>query len=141
MKAPFQGGCLCGAVRFTCSAAPKGTPVCHCRDCQRFTGAPFAANLFVAADAVTFSGEVHSFTVEGDSGNTVTRCFCPTCGSPARLEAEAAPGFVILPLGAVDVVEGYAPSVELWTEHQLAPFCVQGEVKRFARNPPPRPRS
>ena len=39
----LTGGCLCGAVRYTTTADPLMTFVCHCRDCQRFTGSAFGA--------------------------------------------------------------------------------------------------
>ena len=34
----IKGGCLCGAVRYTAEADPTSATVCHCRDCQKFTG-------------------------------------------------------------------------------------------------------
>jgi len=40
----IKGGCLCGAVRYTAQADPTSATVCHCRDCQKFTGSAFAAN-------------------------------------------------------------------------------------------------
>ncbi len=42
----MQGGCLCGKVRYTISAEPVFTGVCHCTDCQKATGSAF--NIVVA---------------------------------------------------------------------------------------------
>ena len=36
--AKITGGCLCGAVRYTAEAEAASATVCHCRDCQKFTG-------------------------------------------------------------------------------------------------------
>src|SRR4051794_40882932 len=36
----FEGGCLCGAVRFTATGEPKGVYWCHCQSCRRHSGAP-----------------------------------------------------------------------------------------------------
>ena len=33
----LEGGCLCGAVRYTSEAEPALTAVCHCPDCQKQT--------------------------------------------------------------------------------------------------------
>ncbi|HEU0005684.1 MAG TPA: aldehyde-activating protein, partial [Terriglobia bacterium] len=49
MKIPFTGGCVCGAVRYECSAEPIMMFKCHCRDCQRVTGGGFVAGLVVPA--------------------------------------------------------------------------------------------
>jgi hypothetical protein len=36
----FEGGCLCGAVRFTATGQPKGVYWCHCQSCRKHSGAP-----------------------------------------------------------------------------------------------------
>jgi hypothetical protein len=36
--AELNGGCLCGAVRYTSISTPEWVGVCHCRDCQIHTG-------------------------------------------------------------------------------------------------------
>src|ERR1700720_1833670 len=35
----INGGCLCGAVRYTADGDPTNATVCHCRDCQKAAGA------------------------------------------------------------------------------------------------------
>jgi hypothetical protein len=39
----LAGGCQCGAVRYRLAAEPTGVNVCHCRMCQKASGAPFMA--------------------------------------------------------------------------------------------------
>jgi hypothetical protein len=51
MKIPFTGGCVCGAIRYECSAEPIMMFKCHCRDCQQVTGGGFVAGLLVPASA------------------------------------------------------------------------------------------
>lgn len=81
MKIPFTGGCLCGAVRYECSARPVFMGNCHCRDCQRTTGTAYVAAVLVPREAVAITGEVKQFDVKADSGQTFSRRFCPDCGS------------------------------------------------------------
>ena len=37
---PIQGGCACGRVRYELRSQPFDTGYCHCRICQRISGAP-----------------------------------------------------------------------------------------------------
>jgi hypothetical protein len=56
----IKGGCLCGAVRYTAEADPTSATVCHCRDCQKFTG----QRLCRAGP-----GEQGSLTIRGQTQN------------------------------------------------------------------------
>ncbi|WP_041548911.1 GFA family protein, partial [Chamaesiphon minutus] len=55
MKTPFTGGCMCGAIRYECSAEPIAMGLCHCQDCQRATGSAFAAAVMLPRSAVLVS--------------------------------------------------------------------------------------
>jgi hypothetical protein len=77
----IKGGCLCGAVRYTAEADPTSATVCHCRDCQKFTGSAFAALVLATKEAVTLQGALKTFSSIGGSGNPILRHFCPECGS------------------------------------------------------------
>jgi hypothetical protein len=81
MSMSFSGGCLCGAVRYECFAAPMRSFKCHCRDCQRTSGSAFLPGMVVPADALKLiRGEPKYYAVTADSGHTVSRGFCPECG-------------------------------------------------------------
>src|SRR5258707_13767382 len=80
-KPGMSGGCSCGAVRYEASADPVVMLNCHCRDCQRASGAGFAAVVVVAKSALRIEGELRYHETVGESGNVVERGFCPTCGS------------------------------------------------------------
>ena len=81
----FTGKCLCGAVSYTSHEDPIVTINCHCEDCRRSTGAVFGTNVMVPEDRVDISGELNRYTHTADSGNTMTKMFCPHAGrlSPA----------------------------------------------------------
>lgn len=77
---PFEGSCSCGGVRYALTTAPMIVHCCHCRWCQRETGAAFALNAMIEADRVV----VHAgppIVVETPSasgkGQRISRC--PTC--------------------------------------------------------------
>jgi hypothetical protein len=39
----IRGGCLCGAIRYEGIGEPYNVTHCHCEDCRKSAGAPFAA--------------------------------------------------------------------------------------------------
>lgn len=74
------GGCACGHVRYELIAQPLIVHCCHCRYCQRQTGAAFALNaLFQAEHVVLISGAVNEITVPSPSGKGQTIARCPKC--------------------------------------------------------------
>ena len=95
----IKGGCLCCAVRYTAEADPTSATVCHCRDCQKFTGSAFAALVRVTKEALTIEGELKTFSSIGGSGNPILRHFCPECGSSIAEESGTRPGNIILNVG------------------------------------------
>ena len=119
---PHQtGGCLCGAVRITISAAPVRVGLCHCLDCRKRQGALFHAFAVFPSSAVTVTGETREYQ---------TRSFCPTCGSPVfdRFGAE-----LELHVGCLDATDQFRPTYESWTirrEAWLPPFDLAATYER-----------
>lgn len=80
MNNKFQtrdGGCTCGHVRYQVTSEPMIVHCCHCRGCQKNSGASFALNALFEADRVKLiSGEVEGVTVPTPSGTgqVITRC-------------------------------------------------------------------
>lgn len=77
---PAEGGCDCRAVRYRMESKPLFVHCCHCRWCQRESGASFALNAMIEADRVTSLGEEPELVLtpsESGSGQVVARC--PNC--------------------------------------------------------------
>ena len=53
---PIEGGCACQAVRYRMETRPLFVHCCHCRWCQRETGASFALNAMIETDRLTNLG-------------------------------------------------------------------------------------
>ena len=73
----LAGGCTCRAVRYRLTSKPIFVHCCHCRWCQRETGASFALNAMIEADRVVLeNGEpevVHTPSNSG-KGQKIARC-------------------------------------------------------------------
>lgn len=76
----LEGGCTCGAVRYRLSSVPLFVHCCHCRWCQRETGAAFAINALIEADRTDTLGarpEVVRTPSASGKGQNIARC--PEC--------------------------------------------------------------
>ncbi|MCG8614522.1 MAG: GFA family protein [Pseudomonadales bacterium] len=111
----IRGGCLCGAVRYECSAAPIVSLVCHCRDCQKSSGAPMVAVLFVPRESVSIQGVLKQFSSPGSSGKLTERHFCGECGSSVFGVAGAMPQFMAICSGSLDDSSWVKPQAQCWT--------------------------
>jgi len=131
----IKGGCLCGAVRYTAEADPTSATVCHCRDCQKFTGSVFAALVRVPKEALTIEGTFKTFSSIGGSGNPILRHFCPECGSSIAEEPGTRPGIIILNVGTFDDPTIAKPGREIFRGDAVPWIDVHGEIPRFAKRP------
>ena len=68
MELPLEGGCCCGAVRYTCSAAPQMIFNCHCKDCQKLAGGPCTTAVLVPTECLEIQGVLTRYTSTGDNG-------------------------------------------------------------------------
>lgn len=128
-QAELEGGCLCGAVRYRCVHVDD-PGFCHCRACQRVSGA--GAVPWVRVDAIEVEGRTATFA-EGAHGE---RVFCPRCGTGV---AERGDG-VWIALGTLDDPDAIAPRWHRQVRHQRRWAKLWDGWPRFADAEPPRPR-
>lgn len=111
----MQGGCLCGAVRYSTSGSPVATAVCHCTSCQKQSGASFSVNLLLLQTQVTIDGELAAYVDKNEDNQDVVRKFCPACGSPILSELASHPGLVAIKGGTLDDSTKLNPTAQFWT--------------------------
>ena len=133
--AKITGGCLCGVVRYRAEGDPSSASVCHCRDCQKFTGSAFATLVLVPKDALSIDGTLKTFRSIGGSGNPILRHFCPECGSSVAEEPGTRPGAVVLNVGTFDEPALAKPGREIFRDDALPWLHVDGDIPRFAKRP------
>lgn len=111
-----KGGCLCGAVRYECGAPPIMQGACHCRDCQKQTGAAYAVLAIFQKDDVTVTGDSYEvFVHKGESGQEVRRGFCSKCGSSILAEYDVTPDFAVVMSGTLDDPALVKPEWNIYT--------------------------
>lgn len=114
---PAEGGCGCRAVRYRMESAPLFVHCCHCRWCQRESGASFALNALIEGDRVTNLGvepELIDTPSESGSGQRIARC--PTCRIALWSNyAGAGPVFKFVRVGTLDNPDLLPPDIHIFT--------------------------
>jgi hypothetical protein len=111
----YSGGCSCGAVRYQASVAPQFSFHCQCRQCQQATGTGHASLFVVPVDAVSLSGELRFYEQTADDGNTVSRGFCPRCGSPVVGKSSGHPDIMLFAAASLDNPALFKPEKVVWS--------------------------
>jgi len=114
-KPVLTGGCQCGAIRFALSAPPLKVSICHCRMCQKASGAPFAA--FADIDRADFAwtrGAPATFR----SSSIAERDFCGACGTPLSFRRIDGARIEIM-TGAFDRPDRVVPTLQVGSESRL----------------------
>ena len=133
MGTTFSGRCLCGAVSYECTVAPIVMGNCHCRDCQRATGSAFAPGLLVPKEALAIRGEVRYYEVLGDSGNPLSRGFCPTCGSRLFGHGGGSPQLISILAGTLDAPSWFKPQADIYTSSAQAWDIMDPRLPKFTK--------
>ena len=98
----IQGSCHCGAIAYEADVDPQQASVCHCADCQTFSGSPFRASVPASAeDFHLLRGQPKIYVKTAESGNKRAQGFCGDCGTPIYATAPDNPQQYNLRLGAV----------------------------------------
>ena len=135
------GGCLCGAVRITAKGPPLRMAQCHCMDCQRASGTGHMSNASFKEADVEVTGVTASYASTSDSGNTLTRHFCPTCGARLFLYSKARSGFIVMAAGVFDDSSWFEPQAVLYTKRRPTWDITTDTVPNFEAMPPPKPKA
>lgn len=121
MELPLRGGCVCGAIRYEIAQEPLRVYVCHCKDCQRFTGSAFAIGVVVPAEAFRLTGSATRLVPNGitEGGRPKRLSACPECGTRLFGEVRADAhytGMVRAILGGtLDDTSWLRPTIHVWT--------------------------
>ena len=133
--ANITGGCLCVRVRYTVTGEPAFSGLCHCRNCQRYTGSAFETLIAFPAASVSVQGELKTYDDAGDSGQPVHRRFCPNCGSGVVNGVDALPGVTIVLAGTLDDPAAFKPTMDVYWSSAQPWVHTSGERARFPKMP------
>lgn len=138
MDAPkISGGCLCGAVRYASEAEPVVMAVCHCPHCQKQTSSAFSMLVAVPRETLRLEGDLAAFEDVGESGQPMTRRFCPGCGSAIVSDPAVTPDLAWIKAGTLDDPSWFEPQMHIWRDTAQPWVSIDDSVPGFGKNPPP----
>lgn len=114
---PLDGGCTCRRVRYRMLTRPLFVHCCHCRWCQRETGASFALNAMIEADRVVLlDGDPDTVDTPSNSGLGQKIVRCPSCRIAVWSNyAGAGDAIRFVRVGTLDDPDALPPDIHIFT--------------------------
>ncbi|MDR6888488.1 MULTISPECIES: GFA family protein [Variovorax] len=134
MTYPIEGGCGCSYIRYRLAKAPMIVHCCHCRWCQRESGAAFALNAMYEADeVVNLAGDADVVNTPSASGSGQQIARCPKCRVAIWSHyAGSGPVTKFVRVGTLDNPDLMAPDVHIFTGTKQPWVIIPSNVPAFA---------
>ncbi len=129
-----EGGCDCRFVRYRLLSRPLVVHCCHCRWCQRETGASFALNAMIESDRVQrLAGEVDLVDTPSESGLGQRIARCPRCRIALWSHyAGSGPVVAFVRVGTLDDPDLLPPDVHIFTASKQPWVSLPPGIPAFA---------
>ena len=124
----FEGGCLCGQIRYRSQSDPLDTGYCHCRICQRASGAPVLAWATFPLEAFAYTGAEPSIFKSSKNGQ---REFCSGCGTQIAFRELAGSETIDVNFVTLDDPACLEPGCHIWTQSRLPWFETMDDLPRY----------
>ena len=123
-----RGGCICEAIRFSATAEPLDAGYCHCRLCQRSTGAPVLAWVSFPTEGFSYTRGVPARYQSSEHGH---REFCRDCGTQIAYRDSESARTVEVNVGSLDDCERVTPRYHIWCASRISWFDTADSLPRF----------
>ena len=128
----LDGGCACGEIRYRLEGELRNTGYCHCRLCQRTSGAPVMVFGTISRADVALTGEPRTYR----SSSFGERWSCGTCGTQLAMRADASPDELDLSIATLDDPTAAVPRFHIWISSRISWFDAKDDLPRHAENRP-----
>lgn len=132
----LQGGCLCGAVRYTITGEVQRFYHCHCRRCRKATGTGHASNLLVTPQSslVWLAGEELLSRYKVPEAERFYNRFCSRCGGPLPKTVPELDG-VLIPAGSLDDEPPVLPQARIFWNSRAQWSCSGDDLPVYPEYP------
>lgn len=126
----LEGGCLCGQIRYRLHGDLEESAYCHCRTCQRQSGAPVVAWFSIQPSNFAYTkGAPKGFR----ASSRATREFCGDCGTYLLFREDDAGATLGVNTATLDEPAKVPPTFHIWHESRIAWFETADHFPRFAK--------
>ena len=133
----IEGGCRCGAVRYTLALdALPTTYTCHCLDCQTWSGSAFSQQTFVPEAALDVTGAVVVYEFTTPSGNTSTQRMCGVCHARIYNTNTARPNVAVVRAGTLDRSNELRVVAHIWVKRKQPWLTLPDAVPTWPESAP-----
>jgi hypothetical protein len=127
----FEGGCLCGALRYRAQGPVQSSSTCFCTSCRRASGASPVAWFVVGLDQFQLlQGSFSSYR----SSPKVLRDFCGRCGTPIAYRHDDEPQVIELTTASLDDPARMPPEYEIWHADRIAWVASDPALPHFPKS-------
>ena len=116
----LEGGCLCGAIRYTLRGPTLFVSQCACKDCQKATGTGHTTIVGIHRSQLELSAPLATYTNTGDTGGSVTRHFCGTCAGRLFTSGDLPGEFIMVQAGSLDNPGAVSPENVIYMKDAVA---------------------
>jgi hypothetical protein len=132
--------CHCGSLRLKTSGDPVLVNMCHCRDCQRRTGALAGSGAIFEKAQVSIEGSSKVFERAAQEGRKIRFHFCPNCGTSLYWDGDIRPDMYAVAVGAFADPAFPPPTVSIYEESKhpstLLPDGITHSQRGLLSSPP-----
>jgi len=94
---------MCGAIEYESTSEPSLTALCHCVDCQKWSGSAFTSNAAVPEESFNVTKGIAKWCdITGASGKNNRHFFCADCGSSLYTKLDIMPGVIVIKAGGLN---------------------------------------
>ena len=131
----FEGGCLCGAIRYRINRKYLNAVHCYCGMCRKAHGTAFSTHAVLRPDQLEWISGVEALQDYQSSPGAV-RAFCPHCGTHLLVHRQTGDGTYAIPAGTLDGDPLLTLTGHIFTVDRVSWFQIADDLPQHAGWPP-----
>lgn len=129
----IDGACHCGSITYTAEIDPEKVGICHCTDCQTFSGSAFRISVPAARETFNLRGQPKIYVKTAESGTKRAQAFCPECGTSIYSAAVSDPQVFNIRVATAKQRAELRPKSQGWCRSAHDWVMDLQSIKQFAK--------